>query len=130
MDAPCTWGLPVSADARLCVSLTTSEPWAFDGHDDEVVRDLAEAVGQSCGDVLERRAAQAHALQMECKLASGAVIEQAKGIVMAMRGCSPAEAFAFLVELSQVSNTKLRLVAQALVVDAATPAHTDAAARR
>ena len=53
--------------------------------------------------------------QLREALESRAVIDQAKGIVMARLGCDPDEAFAALVRQSQDSNTKLRLVAAQLV---------------
>jgi response regulator NasT len=43
------------------------------------------------------------------------VIEQAKGVVMATRGCSADEAFSVLVRLSQESGRKLHLVARTVV---------------
>jgi uncharacterized protein YwlG (UPF0340 family) len=49
-------------------------------------------------------------------MASRAVIEQAKGIVIATKACDPAAAFALLVEQSQAENRKLREVAAELVV--------------
>jgi len=44
-------------------------------------------------------------------------IEQAKGILIGQRGCTPDEAFALLVGLSQNTNTILHFVAQTLVED-------------
>ena len=43
------------------------------------------------------------------------MIEQAKGVLMAGRRCSSLDAFAILVELSQTTNKKLRVVAQSVV---------------
>jgi response regulator NasT len=43
------------------------------------------------------------------------VIDQAKGILVAQRHCTPEEAFGLLTEASQKSNRKLRVVAQELV---------------
>lgn len=43
------------------------------------------------------------------------MIEQAKGIVMATRGCSPDDAFGVLVSQSQHENRKLREIARGLV---------------
>ncbi|GAA1395523.1 hypothetical protein GCM10009613_45340 [Pseudonocardia kongjuensis] len=43
------------------------------------------------------------------------VIEQAKGVLMATRGCGPDEAFALLRELSQVTNNKLWQVARTVI---------------
>jgi hypothetical protein len=48
-------------------------------------------------------------------LRSRAVIEQAKGILIATAGCTPDEAFALLVRQSQHENRKLREVAGELV---------------
>ncbi len=48
-------------------------------------------------------------------MASRAVIEQAKGILMAQQDCSAAAAFALLVSVSQRENRKLRDVAHSLV---------------
>ncbi|MEU8821592.1 GAF and ANTAR domain-containing protein [Actinoplanes sp. NPDC048796] len=67
--------------------------------------------------------ANAHLYYRATELAEGlstamttrAVIEQAKGIVMAERHCSPDEAFALLPKISQVSNRKLRDVAADIV---------------
>ncbi|HET7530970.1 MAG TPA: GAF and ANTAR domain-containing protein [Mycobacteriales bacterium] len=56
--------------------------------------------------------------QMTEAMRSRAVIEQAKGILMASRRCDADEAFGILVNLSQTSNRKLRVVAQALVDEA------------
>lgn len=59
----------------------------------------------------------AHTLtaQLETALTSRAVIEQAKGILMARNGISPDEAFNRLAADSQQTNVKLRDVARALV---------------
>lgn len=48
-------------------------------------------------------------------------IEQAKGALMARRGCSAAEAFDLLRTLSHETNTKLHVVAEALLEDTARP---------
>jgi AmiR/NasT family two-component response regulator len=46
---------------------------------------------------------------------SRAVIDQAKGILMAVHKCTPDEAFSMLVERSQHENVKLRDVAKNLL---------------
>jgi transcriptional regulator with GAF, ATPase, and Fis domain len=53
--------------------------------------------------------------QLRTALDSRAVIDQAKGVIIARSGCSPAEAFELLKELSQARNRKLRDVATAIV---------------
>ncbi|RJK96144.1 GAF and ANTAR domain-containing protein [Vallicoccus soli] len=59
------------------------------------------------------------ARQMEAAMASRAVIEQAKGMVMARRDCSADEAFALLARASQAANRKLRDIAQEVVAQRA-----------
>ncbi|MET8359772.1 GAF and ANTAR domain-containing protein [Micromonospora sp. NPDC005171] len=61
------------------------------------------------------------AAQMQLAMQSRAVIEQAKGIIMGERRCTPDEAFAVLAKVSQDSNRKLREVAAALVERATRP---------
>jgi GAF domain-containing protein len=73
--------------------------------------------------------ANAHLYEIQATLAghmqkamqNRAVIEQAKGILMAERRCTPAQAFTILAKLSQDSNRKLRDVATALVTKAQGP---------
>lgn len=55
------------------------------------------------------------AQHMQAAMEHRAVIEQAKGILIGERHCTPDEAFAILAKLSQDTNTKLRDVASALV---------------
>lgn len=57
--------------------------------------------------------------QLSEAMASRAVIEQAKGILVAQRGVSPEEAFRMLASASQSSNRKLRDIAQSMVDGAA-----------
>jgi GAF domain-containing protein len=59
------------------------------------------------------------AQQMQAAMQSRAVIEQAKGIIMGSRRCSPDQAFTILTRVSQDTNRKLRDVAAALVASAA-----------
>ncbi|WP_308200843.1 GAF and ANTAR domain-containing protein [Actinoplanes sp. M2I2] len=61
------------------------------------------------------------ARQMRDAMENRAVIEQAKGIVMAERRCGADDAFAFLTKISQDSNRKLRDVATALVARTQSP---------
>ena len=59
------------------------------------------------------------ARNLQIAMASRAVIEQAKGIVMAQRRCSADEAFEVLRAASQRQNVKLRVLCQS-IVDSAT----------
>ncbi|QUQ64122.1 GAF and ANTAR domain-containing protein [Kutzneria sp. CA-103260] len=65
--------------------------------------------------------------QLQAALSSRAVIEQAKGILMAARGLTEEAAFQELVDQSQRRNIKLRVVAASFVDDATRhrPAATD-----
>lgn len=60
---------------------------------------------------------------MKQAMATTAVIEQAKGIIMGERRCTPDEAFALLTRISPDSSRELRDVAAALV-DQAHPTTT------
>jgi PAS domain-containing protein len=62
--------------------------------------------------------------QLQEALDSRATIDQAKGIVMAMEGCGPDEAFQRLVRISSHANVKLRDVAAQLVAATSRPKGT------
>jgi GAF domain-containing protein len=59
------------------------------------------------------------ARNLQIAMASRAVIEQAKGILMAQRRCSADEAFELLRAASQRQNVKLRVLCQSIVDSAA-----------
>lgn len=59
------------------------------------------------------------AAQLQMALTSRAVIDQAKGVLMARHGCSAEEAFKLLAQTSSSANIKLREVAARLVDEAA-----------
>jgi GAF domain-containing protein len=92
------------------------EPAAFD---DESVQRLAQDLAAYAGIVLNNAGlyfnAATRAEQMAEAMRTRAVIEQAKGILMAARRCTADEAFDLLVRLSQQSHRKLRDIAVALV---------------
>jgi anti-anti-sigma factor len=53
--------------------------------------------------------------QLTAALTSRATIDQAKGVIMADKGCGPEEAFAILRQISSVTNRKVRDVAREVV---------------
>ena len=116
-------GLPVQEAVTGALNLYSTEPHAFD--DDAI----AVAVAQTFASYASVAMANAYlydakttlAQHMEAALASRAVIEQAKGIIMGDRRCTADEAFAILTKLSQDTNRKLRDIAAALVARATTP---------
>jgi GAF domain-containing protein len=112
-------GLPIAEIVTGALNIYATEPAAFD--DDSIV--LAERFAGYAAIAL----ANAHlydatatlAQQLQTAMESRAVIEQAKGIIMAARRCTADEAFTILSKLSQDSNRKLRDVAVSLVQQAA-----------
>ncbi len=115
--------LPLAADGRTvgALNLYSREPDAFGAE--------ALALGEllAAHAALAVQAATAYyssrdlAEQMRQALDSRAVIEQAKGLLVGRRRCSPDEAFDQLVDLSQRTNRKLRDVAQGLIDEASRP---------
>lgn len=78
----------------------------------ELYTTAAETALRSARRYLQAREQAEHLRQA---LASRAVIDQAKGIVMAARSVPAEEAFALLVEQSQKRNIKVRVLAQQLI---------------
>ncbi|WP_252538662.1 ANTAR domain-containing response regulator [Streptomyces sp. RO-S4] len=90
------------------------------------LRSPAPAVGMPsvASAVALERQERLHLLQEEVEqlrqaIASRPVIDQARGILMATYGCSSDEAWHILRDASQLSNTKLRTVAESLTASAA-----------
>jgi PAS domain S-box-containing protein len=85
-----------------------------------VVESLAAAVASLVQESQLRTEMQTLGEDMQAALASRAVIDQAKGIVMADHRCSADQAFQHLVTLSNSTHRKVRDVAQAIVDQVAT----------
>jgi GAF domain-containing protein len=113
-------GLPVEDEVEFQVALNLygSHHMAFD---DQAVQ-LAETFAGYAAIVLANATLYSVtarlAQQLQEAMASRAVIEQAKGIIMGRRRCPSDEAFAILTRVSQNSNRKLRDVAAGLVAEA------------
>ncbi|MGL5817201.1 MAG: GAF and ANTAR domain-containing protein [Phycicoccus sp.] len=90
-------------------------PGAFDGFDATLVRVAAIRAADAVVAVTALDGMARLAGQLEQAMASRAVIEQAKGIIMAMRGIPEQEAFDVLRTTSQDRNVKLRVLAQQVV---------------
>ncbi|WP_433649341.1 GAF and ANTAR domain-containing protein [Micromonospora zamorensis] len=114
-------GFPIQETVLGALNIYGVKPDAFD--------DDAVTLAQTFAGYAAVALANAHlydttatlAAQMQSAMESRAVIEQAKGIIMGERRCTPDEAFAVLAKVSQDSNRKLRDVAAALVERAARP---------
>ncbi|GAA0233746.1 GAF and ANTAR domain-containing protein [Cryptosporangium japonicum] len=110
--------LPVQRDVVGALNVYSTDKAAFD--------DDAVALVAVVADYAAIAVANAHAFTATTELAAGlraamesrAVIEQAKGVLMAEGRCSAEEAFAQLTRVSQHTNRKLRDVATAVVARA------------
>jgi GAF domain-containing protein len=108
-------GLPADEYGTGALNVYATKPQAFDDVAVELAQTFAgyAAVALANAHVYDTQATLAQ--QMKAAMAHRAVIEQAKGIIMAGRRCTADEAFAILAKVSQDSNRKLRDVATALV---------------
>jgi GAF domain-containing protein len=107
--------LPVQRNVAGALNFYATETDAFTDQAVELAETFAAhaAVAVANAHLYETTAALAE--QMQQAMASRAVIEQAKGIIMRDRKCNADDAFDALVEISQESHLKLREVAQRLV---------------
>ncbi len=88
---------------------------AFDEADLALVRMAASRAADAVGSVLELEGAREVAAQMEQAMASRAVIEQAKGVLMGRHAIDETQAFDVLRRQSQNRNIKLRTLAAEVV---------------
>ncbi|MTV27306.1 GAF and ANTAR domain-containing protein [Nitriliruptoraceae bacterium ZYF776] len=107
--------LIASGTAVGALNVFVRDPGSLDEEDRTAARRLAVPAAATLANARAYRRAELLRSQLAEAARSRAVIEQAKGIVMATRGCDADEAFAVLRELSQRTNQKLRTVADALV---------------
>jgi len=119
-------GLPTAGDftgsVLLCLTTADRDADPREAEVAEVVRRVAVPVL----DVVAYEEAVRRAEQLTEAMRSRAGIEQAKGILVAVHGCSPDEAFVRLSRMSQQSNRKLREVAEDIVAGYVRGAMTDA----
>ncbi|GAB3575571.1 GAF and ANTAR domain-containing protein [Amycolatopsis endophytica] len=88
---------------------------AFDPYDEQMMRLFVTAACDAFANARRWEATNRKIGQLETALTSRADIDQAKGVLMAIHGCTADEAFARLVEESQRTNTKLAVVARKLL---------------
>ena len=111
--------VPVQREVAAAVNIYATDEQAFDQTSVEIAGTFAAYAGVAMANMHLYEAQGRVAEQLQAAMQSRAVIEQAKGVVMAERRCRADEAFDVLVRLSQESNRKLRDVAQAVVDQAA-----------
>jgi GAF domain-containing protein len=115
MGSVLSLGLPIRDDVSGALNVYGAEVNAFGGEAVAVAESFVRYASVALGNAHLYDATAGLARQMQAAMESRAVIEQAKGVIMGERRCTPDEAFAILNKVSQDSNRKLREVAAALV---------------
>ena len=111
--------VPVQREVSAALNVYSTEAHSFDDGNVELGKTFSAYAGVALANMHLYEAQAQVAEHLQRALASRAVIEQAKGILMGQRQCDAQAAFDLLVKLSQDTNRKLRDVAQALVEQAA-----------
>lgn len=111
-------GLPVLQAATGALNIYGDAPHAFDDDSVELAQTFASYAAVLLANAHLHESTATLAAQMQAAVSGRAVIEQAKGIIVAQRGCSPEEAFDVLSKVSQDSNRKLRHIAADTINDA------------
>jgi GAF domain-containing protein len=111
--------IPLQQYSGAAINMYSRETGVFDEPAQDVAASFAGYAGVALANMHLYESTRTLADQLQAAMDSRAVIEQAKGVLMAQHHCTADEAFEMLVKLSQQSNRKLREVAQALV-DSAT----------
>jgi GAF domain-containing protein len=115
-------GFPVATPTVGGLNLYSSTGQPFSEHSERVVGTFASFAGIVLASAGLRQDLAELAAQLEAAVQSRAVIDQAKGILMAENRCSEEAAFRLLVRASQTRNIKLRLLAQQIVSSVSAPA--------
>src|SRR5205085_12184500 len=107
--------LPVQEHVVGAINWYSSETNTFhDGHHD-AARDFAAKVAVVVTNAHLYGSMQQMATNMQAAMTSRAVIEQAKGVLMASMRCDADTAFGVLIEQSQYEQRKLREIAEEIV---------------
>jgi GAF domain-containing protein len=97
------------------LNLFVEEPEVLSDEDIELAQRIAGPAATTLANAGAYRRVSRLADQLQEALESRAIIEQAKGVLMARQGCDADEAFGILRRLSQSSNRKLRQIAAEVV---------------
>ncbi|SCF05701.1 GAF domain-containing protein [Micromonospora coriariae] len=108
-------GLPIQGSVVGALNVYGAAANAFDPAAITVAEGFAAYAAVALANAHLYDSAATLADQMQEAMRGRAVIEQAKGIIIGERRCSPEEAFALLSKISQDTNRKVRDVAEALV---------------
>jgi GAF domain-containing protein len=108
--------LPYQGSAIGALNIYSTRPQAFSSvESEEAATAVAEAVAVAVANADAHDRLAEHARNMRLAMESRAVIEQAKGVLMAQRGVDAEQAFEILRQASQRYNRKLRDVAAGIV---------------
>ena len=111
-------GLPVEDTVTGALNLYSTGLDAFDEEAVLLAQTFAGFAAVALGNAHTYDVSATLAQHLASAMENRAVIEQAKGIIMADRRCTPDEAFTILSKLSQETNRKVRDIAVALVATA------------
>ncbi|MCU1596004.1 MAG: hypothetical protein JWO12_3396, partial [Frankiales bacterium] len=108
-------GIPLHTAVSGALNIYADRSGVFDDGAVELAKTFAGYAAVALANASLYETTVALAKQMAEAMASRAVIEQAKGILVAQQKISPAQAFQVLSRASQSANRKLRDIAQAMV---------------
>ena len=107
--------LPVQDEAIGALNVYACRPNVFDATAAALGAEFASYAAVAVANAVSYSNASEQAAQLRRAMESRAMIEQAKGIIIATMGCDAEAAFHVLVKQSQHENRKLREVAADLV---------------
>lgn len=111
--------IPMTPALAAGVNVYAAEANAFSTDDRDRLTGLVEFAGAAIANLQLVEESKVLVLQLQIAMQSRAVIDQARGILMAQHGCDAEEAFAILRRTSQQANIKIRDLAQQTVAAAA-----------
>ncbi|TKJ29879.1 hypothetical protein A6V29_19170 [Blastococcus sp. CCUG 61487] len=107
--------VPVYQTVHAALNLYAVDAHAFGSEASAVAREFASYAAAAVRNMHLYETTRERADNLEIAMRNRAVIEQAKGILMAQRRCDATEAFNILAAASQRANRKLREIAVAIV---------------
>ena len=107
--------IPVQQQVLAALNLYSIEVAGFGDDDVALAKEIASYAAVAVANAHDYESAANRASQLEEAMRSRAIIEQAKGVIMATTRCIADDAFALLRQQSQAENRKLREVAQEVV---------------
>lgn len=113
--------LVIDTEYQGSLNLYSRQPHGFRELDAALLELYSTAAEAALRNARRYRQARAQAVHLRTALASRAVIDQAKGVLMAVHRVGADEAFALLVQRSQQENLKVRELAERFLADLLTP---------